>query len=174
MSEKENQTKWTLDNRELTRNEVANLLGITDRHLYRLIPEMPQHAKDNLADALEWYYQREIMVEDADGNAVKLSDLKSEKLFHDTRKARHDANRSKITEEKERLQLDIEKGIYVERELVEHNLADIDKELSTKLFALPARVASLMMQAKTEAEVKKILNDELRKITVEIDKMEVI
>ena len=168
------QTSWKLlDGTPVSQVQVANFLHITDRQMRYMISQMPQHAKNNLADALEWYYQREIMVEDEEGNAVKLSDLKSEKLFHDTRKARHDANKSKITVEKEQHALYIEKGIYVEREQVEHKIADVSKEFSKKLFALPSRVVSLIMQADNPTEITKILNDELRKITTEIDAMDV-
>lgn len=174
LGEIERQTDWKLlDGTPITQVAVANFLHITDRELRYLIKEMPQHAKNNLLDALQWYFRREIMVTDEDGNVAKLSDLKEEKLFHDTRKARHDANRSKTTDEKERHQLDIEKGIYVEREIVEQNVVSMSKEFSKKLFALPDRVVSLIMQAKGEVEVKKILNDELRNLTEEIDKMEV-
>ena len=159
MSEIEKQTNWTLDDRELTRNEVADILGITDRQLYRLIPEMPDEAKASIAGLTEWYWREQ-------KGSPAFESLKEEKLFHDTR-------RSRIIADKEQLQLDLEKGIYVEREQVEHRIAAISKEFSAKLFALPPRVASLVMQAKTEAEVKKILNDELRSLTQEIDKMEV-
>ena len=159
MSEIEKKTNWTLDDRELTRNEVAYILGITDRQLYRLIPEMPDEAKASIAGLTEWYWQEQ------KGSRV-FESLKEEKLFHDTR-------RSRIIADKEQLQLEVEKKKYVEREGVEHRIAAISKEFSAKLFAFPARVASLVMQAKTEAEVKKRLDTELRKITAEIDQMAV-
>ena len=167
-------TDWTLgDGTKVTQTAVANFLGIGDRELRLLITKMPQHAKKNLRDALEWYFTRDLMIADEDGNVVSMNDLKQEKLFHDTRKVRHDANRSKINEQKEQHELDITKGIYVEREKVEHKIADISRELSKKLFALPSRVVSLIMQAKTAPEITKILSAELRKITQEIDNVEI-
>ena len=78
-----------------------------------------------------------------------------------------------MSEEKERHLFDAEKGLYVERQVVEHRIADISKAFSDKLYALPNRVSSLMMQAKSESEVKQILNAELRKITADIDEMEI-
>lgn len=168
------QTDWKLhDGTPITQVEVANFLHITDRQLRYLIKQMPEHAKNNLADALEWYFQRELMVTDAEGNQVRLDDVKTEKLFHETRKARHDAGKSKISEEKERHELDTLKGIFVEREAVEHRIADISKKFQDKLFALPSRVVSLIMQANSPSEITKILTDELRKVTEEIDNIEI-
>ena len=167
---KPSNTKWKLlDGTPVTQKQVADFLHITDRQIRYLIPQMPQHAKNNLGDFLEWYYQREIMVTDADGTAIKLSDLKEEELFHKTRKIRHDANRSKISEEKERFEFEINKGDFVEREQVTRRIAEISKQFSKKLFALPSRVVSLIMQADSPDEVTKVLNTELRKITEEID-----
>lgn len=134
---------------------------------------MPEHAKKNLADALEWYYLRELMVTDEEGNTVSIDDVKTELLFHQTRKARHDAAKAKIIEEKERYALDIEKGVYVEKEKVAHRVADISKKFSDKLFSLPNRVVSLIMQADSPTEVTKILTDELRKITEEVDEWQI-
>ena len=168
------QTDWTLgDGTKVTQTAVANFLGISDRQLRSLITEMPQHAKNNLPDALAWYFQKDLMIADEDGNVIGMDDLKQQKLFHDTRKVRHDANRSKINEQKEQHELDITKGVYVERERVEHRIADISKALSKKLFALPSRVVSLIMQAQNAPEITKILNAELRKITQEIDNVEI-
>ena len=168
------QTDWKLhDGTPITQVEVANFLHITDRQLRYLIKQMPEHAKNNLADALEWYFQRELMVTDEEGNQVRLDDVKTEKLFHETRRARHDAGKAKISEEKERHELDIMKGIFVEREIVEHRIADISKKFSDKLFALPSRVVSLIMQTDSPSEITKILTDELRKITEEVDSWQI-
>ena len=167
------QTSWTLnDGTPVTQVQLANILHIEARDMRRHIRQMPAHCKKHLRDALEWYFQKDLIVEDEDGK-VSVDDLKQERLFHEVRKLRHDANRSKVSEEKERHLFDAEKGLYVERQVVEHRIADISKQLSDKLFAMPARVSSLLMQAKSEAEIKHILNTGLREVTSEIDEMEI-
>ena len=168
------QTDWTLsDGTPVKQTDLAKILHIEARDVRRQVAKMPTHCKTNLRDALEWYFQKDLVVTDEEGQTVKFDDLKQERLFHEVRKLRHDANRSAVNEEKERHSFDAEKGLFVERQTVEHRIADISKQLSDRLFAMPNRVSSLMMQAKSEAEVKHILNAELRKITADIDQMEV-
>ena len=141
---------------------------------------MPDHCKKNLPDAIDWYVNRGVKTEnidedtkDGEGTFVSKDDLLMEKLVNEVKKLRHDANRSLISEDKERHDFDVQKGIYVERQVVEHRIADISKAFSDKLFAIPNRVSSLMMQAKSEAEIKHLLNTELRKTTADIDEMEI-
>ena len=128
---------------------------------------MSDHCKKNLPDAIIWYVNRNLTTEDTrdpEASEVSVEELRLEKLVNEVKKLRHDANRSLISEDKERHDFDVQKGIYVERQVVEHRIADIGKAFSDKLFAIPNRVSSLMMQAKSEAEVKRLLNAELRKM----------
>ena len=171
------QTEWKLKSgASVTQKQMADYLHISARHLRRLVAVMPDHCKKNLPDAIIWYVNRNLTTEDtrdAKAPAVSVDELRLEKLVNEVKKLRHDANRSLISEDKERHDFDVQKGIYVERTVVEHRIADISKAFSDKLFAIPNRVSSLMMQAKSEAEVKRLLNAELRKITADIDEMEI-
>ena len=175
------QTQWKLKSgASVTQKQMADYLHVSARHLRRLVAVMPDHCKKNLPDAIDWYVNRGVKTEnidedtkDGEGTFVSKDDLLMEKLVNEVKKLRHDANRSLISEDKERHDFDVQKGIYVERQVVEHRIADISKGFSDKLFAIPNRVSSLMMQAKSEAEVKRLLNAELRKITADIDEMEI-
>lgn len=161
---------WRLpDGTIVSQRMLAEILGIKDRNLREFIDKMPEYARKNLKKCLEWIHTKDFVLTDSDGNKMKLVDLKEEKFFHDTRKSKHDANRSKINESKEELEMEITRGDYIEREKIVHRIAEISKQFSTKLFAFPNRVAPRLVTARTAEEVKSILKEELKKITEEID-----
>lgn len=165
-----NKTDWALeDGTIVSQRMLARILGIKDRNLREFIDVMPEYARKNVHKAIEWFHTKDFVLTDSDGNKMKLVDLKEEKFFHDTRKAKHDANRAKLGEEREELEMEITRGDYILREKIVHRIAEISKKFSVKLFALPARVASRLVSASTAEEVKEILKEELKKITEEID-----
>ena len=161
------------DGTPVTQTELANILHKDTREIRKLINQMPAYARNDLPKAIDWIHTKDILLTDEDGNKMKMVDLKEEKYFHDTRKSKHDANRSKISEEREGLENEITRGHYIEREKVVHRIAEISKKFSTKLFAFPNRVASRLVTASTAEEVKTILKDELKKITEEIDSWQI-
>ena len=180
MASQSKKTSWKLkDGEPFTQVELASILHISDRQLRRLVDKMPEHCRKHLPDAVSWLVNRDLTIADTEDTVedtdrtLSVDELRAEKLLNEVKKLRHDANRSKISEEKERHDFDVQKGIYVERRAVEHRIADVSKQLGDKLFAMPARVSSLLMQAKSEAEIKHILNTGLREVTSEIDEMEI-
>ena len=52
---------------------------------------------------------------------------------------------------------------------MESRVKEISQKFSTKLFAMPDKVASKLVLAKTAKEVKDILEAEMRKLTEEVD-----
>ena len=163
-------TDWKLqDGTIIPQTMLAEIIGKKDRNLRSEINKMPEYAKKDVKSFLEYYFTKDIVLTDEEGNKIKLIDLKEQKLLHDTRRAKHDANRARINEEREELEMDIKRGDYILREKVVHRIAEISKKFSTKLFAFPSRVASRLVSATTAEEVKTILKDELKKITEEID-----
>ena len=90
------------------------------------------------------------------------------------KKLRHDANRSLISQDKERHDFDVQKGIYVGRQVTQNTgWRILARRFRTSCLLIPNRVSSLMMQAKSDAEIKHLLNEELRKTTADIDEMEI-
>ena len=165
-----NKTDWKLeDGTIVSQRMLSRILGIEDRNLREYIDKMPEYARNNVHKAIEWWFTKDFVLTDKDGNKMKFVELKEEKFFHDTRKSKHDANRAKLGEEREELEMEITRGDYILREKVVHRIAEISKKFSTKLFAFPSRVASRLVSATTAEEVKTILKDELKKITEEID-----
>lgn len=161
------------DGTPVTQTELGNILHKDTREIRQLIRHMPDYARNDLPRAIEWIHTKDILLTDEDGNKMKMVDIKEEKLFHDTRKSKHDANRSKISEEREDLEMEITRGHYILKSDVINRIAEISKEFQSMLFAFPGRVASQLVSAKSATEVKSILKDELKKITKEIDSWQI-
>ena len=89
------------------------------------------------------------------------------------RKAIYEADRAKIALKIDTYKLkEIEKATF-SRDYVIARVADISKRFSDLLFSLPARVTSAIMGAESEAAGRQILDSELRKITMEVEKWKI-
>ena len=163
--------KW-VDGTPITRQNIADLLGVSLRQVDNII-NSDGCPLDDFSAFLEWYFTKDFLIYDEEGAGYTLNQLKQMKLAYDTRKAKHDANRAEIAEQREKHDFQVDQDIYVERDLVESRIMDISKRFSEQLFDLPSRVVKALMGATSEQEMKEILESELRRLTTEIDQMDV-
>ena len=163
--------KW-VDGTAITRQNLADLLGVSLRQVDNLI-NTDGCPLDDFSAFLEWYFTKDFMIYDEEGAGYTLNQLKQMKLAFDTRKAKHDANRAEIAEQREKHEFEVDQEIYVERDLVESRITDISKRFGERLFTFPNRVVKALMGATSEQEMKEILESELRRLTAEIDQMDV-
>ena len=169
------QFKWA-DGKTVSQKQLADMLGVTVRQVRRYLQDT-ESPKDSLAEFVKWRFLKDIGIEMADGEIPENADAKKLtllKLYHDTRKAKAEANRSELGEEKERFDLDVHKGVYVLREIIEVNLSNVSKALSDLLFAFPERVVSRVIGETDEREIVTLMESELRTITEEIDEWEIL
>lgn len=161
-------THWkTESGEEISQAKLADILHMPRTSLINIINEMPPKALYNLTDALDYIFYRQIIK--GQDEKVTMKNLKEQKLFYDVRRARADSRRAEITEERERHQLAVDRGHYIEKFEVASRITEISKDFSLKLFAMPDKIAAKLVIAKTAKEVKEILRSALRKLTEEVD-----
>lgn len=165
---KTTRTNWkTQSGEKITQTRLADILHRRRTTLSDIINEMPPEALTSLKDALDYIFYRDVLK--PKDEIVTMKNMKEQKLFYDVRRARADSRKAEITEERERHQLAVDRGHYIERSEVESRVKEISQKFSTKLFAMPDKVASKLVLAKTAKEVKDILEAEMRKLTEEVD-----
>lgn len=166
--------KWA-DGSRITQQYLSEILGVSVRHLRRLFAD-PSAPVVSLTDFVQWYYTKDLVVDTGEGvdEGMTISELQKVKMFHDTRKAQHEANRSKLSEEREQFDFQVSKGDYVQRDAVMSNLVTAGRALSDLLFAFPERIITRIMGADDQKEVLDLIRDELTTITEEVASIEVI
>ena len=163
-----NAVNWkTKSGKNITQTRLADILHKPESSLRYIIAEMPPEALTSLKDALDYIFYRAVLK--PKDEIVTMKNMKEQKLFYDVRRARADSRKAEITEERERHQLAVDRGHYIEKSEVESRVKEISQKFSTKLFAMPDKVASKLVLAKTAKEVKEILEAEMRKLTEEVD-----
>ena len=149
--------------------QVARWLHLKPQNFSKLVKKMPDNCLTHLPDALHWYFVRKLQVVNSDGVATPISEVRQEKLLYETKRAKHDAEKSELAVERERFRMAVDQGQYVEKSALAQRIDQISKEFGLKLFAFPDRVAHRVMGAASAREVVDLLMAELRKITKEID-----
>ena len=154
----ENVKSCTWQEEGISQREASRRTGLSRSTIFEILKEHP-HLRHNFADFEQFVRDRE----------------RDRELIEEARrrKAVAEANRSEIAAKIEAYKLkEIEESTY-SREYVIARVGDISKRFSALLFSLPARVSAAMMGAETEAEARQILDSELRKITMEVDKWKI-
>ena len=162
------------DGKTVTQKQLAEICGVTVRTIRRYLQD-PDAPTDSLDAFVSWRFTKDIIVAtEGDYAEMNLDQLKIAKLRSEARKAEHEANRSGIGEDRERFDFAVQKGEYVERDVILINLANVSIGMRDLLFALPDKVASRVMGCESLQEVVEVLKAELTDLAQEVDSWTIV
>jgi len=137
--------------------EICKIIGIKERRYYQLAQEnevpVPEKGKVNTVDAIQSYIAYLKKVAQGQGS-LSLADER--------------ARLTKIQADMKELQLKKEQGELIEAEVALKLFTEVIQKMSSKLSAIPLKVAPLIIGCKTITEAKEILENLIEEVKAEL------
>lgn len=103
----------------------------------------------NLSDCQQWIAEKIKQLDNEDMSAARLRKLQAEASLSE-------------------LELQRERGLLVEIEVVAQEVAETLSTIKTRLLALPSKVSGIVLGVPTQREINDILDREMREVLIEL------